>query len=404
MSRGEQKTKSLFSGTKVAGNSKAVFSLREGLKGAALQVVITECATSASIFLDECISLTCNSITEVAHGYETGLAGALTVQIGTADTTTDPCISLACDSFTVCPAHDLTSGESGQFTIANGSASTVPAACVSVACDTLTDAAHGLLNGQRIVVTGACTAMTTSPANLLDDCDVAFIVCRTACTYKLSTVACGAAINITVAGTGCHIITPTVLANCGLPTGILVATDFFVINSSPTTFKVATTRANALCGCGVAIDLTAKNGGGLLTFTPNGVIHTALVTGACAAFIIKCSTCLYKIASSKANAEAGTALDISALGGACGRSPASVTFTATAADCTSGTVTVRYSVDDVTYTVDAGAGLLDTPGVILAAGLTVIDNADGLHYNSLEVEVDITNSQWIVNIDAAAKV
>ena len=43
-------------------------------------------------------------------------------------------------------------------------------------------------------------------------------------------------------------------------------------------------------------------------------------------------------------------------------------------------------------------------GIILAAGLTVIDNADGLHYNSIEVEVDIIDSQWVVDIDVSGKV
>jgi len=149
----------------------------------------------------------------------------------------------------------------------------------------------------------------------------------------------------------------------------------------------------ALAGTGVCI---TGAGTGCQTFTPNGAIPTG--STACS-FIIKIDADIYKLATSKALAEAGTVDTISAL-----NAPASLTFTAACADCTSGTVTVRYSVDCVTYTVDAGAGLLDTPGVILAAGLTVVDNADGLHYNSLEVEIDIIDSQWVVDIDASGKV
>ena len=211
MSRGEQKTESLFAGEKVAANEKKVFSLRGGLTGAAIQVIIVEdCLTASALVVACCdIVVACDSYIEADHGFETGLKG--------------------------------------QF--------------------------------------------TTSCADL--------------------------------------------------PSGLCLATDYFVIDIDDCTYKVASSRANAVAGTAVAI------------------------------------------------ADAGTGTH---------------TFTPTCADCTSGTVTVRYSVDDVTYTVDAGAGLLDTPGVILAAGLTVIDNSDGLHYNSIEVEVDVTDSQWVVDIDASGKV
>ena len=304
MSRGEQRTGSLFSNAKVAGNSKKTFSLRQGLKGAAIQVNIAECCVSAKAFLDEDVSLGADTITEPCHGYATGLKGALSVQIGCAKLT--------------------------------------PAACFSTACNIITEAAHCFTTGER----GRFTTSVTLPS---------FCCC--------------------------------VISAC---------TDFFIIDLTACTYNVATTRALAIAGCGVCI--TAA-GAGNQTFTPNGAIPTGLCTCAASSFIIQVDACTYKIASSKVNAEAGTAIDITAL-----QSPASVTFTKAAADCTSGTVTVRYSVDCVNYCVDACAGLLDTPGVILAAGLTAIDNADGLHYNSIEVEVDVTDSQWSVNIDASGKV
>jgi len=202
------RTKSLFAATNVAGNSKKVFDLRGGVKGAAIQISIVEACLSASA---------------------------------------------------------------------------VPAACVTVACDSYTEAAHGFVDGLKGQWTTTCV---------------------------------------------------------DLPSGLCAVTDYFVIYVDDCTYKVGSSRANALAGTAVAL------------------------------------------------ADAGTGTH---------------TFTAACADCTSGTVTVRYSVDGNTYTVDAGAGLLDTPGVILAAGYSIIDNSGDLYYNALEVEVDVTDSQWVVDIDVVGK-
>ena len=208
MSRGEQKTKSLFAGTKAASVHTAVFDIRGGITGAAIQVVIVEDCISAKAFATTDVIVATNIITEVGHGYETGLKG--------------------------------------QFT-------------------------------------------TTTT----------------------------------------------------LPAGISAVTDYFIIDVGSDTYSIATTRANAIAG--TAVNITTQ-GTGTHTFTP------------------------------------------------------------VAADSTSGTVTVKYSVDGNTYAVDAGAGLLNTPGTILAAGLTVIDNADGLHYNYVQVVVDVTDSQWVLDIDMSGKV
>ena len=304
MSRGESKTKSLFAGTKVAGNSKAVFSLREGLKGAAIQVVIIEDCLSVSSLVDEDLSLAANSYTDVDHGFETGLKGVLAAVVG--------CV--AC----------------------------IASASINICTDLVTECCHGYTTGER------------------------FLICATTCTLPSID--------------GCV---------------VCAATPYYVIVASVSTFQIADSRANALA-C-TAVDICGA-GVGTQTFTPNGAIPTG--SAACS-FIIKIDDDTYKLATSKALAEAGTVDPITAL-----NAPASLTFTAACADCTSGTVTVRYSVDDVTYVLDAGAGLLDTPGVIdgCTCGLTIVDNADGLHYNSIEVDVDIIDSQWVVDIDVSGKV
>ncbi len=236
-------------------------------------------------------------------------------------------------------AHGFETGLKGVLAAVASALKLTPSGCFSVGCDEITEVAHGFVVGER----GRFTTSGTLP----DFC--------------------------------CCIV--------------LVGTDYFVIDLTACTYSVATTRALAISGCGV--DITAC-GCGNHTFTPNGLIPTG--STACS-FIIKIDDDTYKLATSKVNAEAGTVDTISVL-----NSPASYTFTACcAACCTNGVVTIRYSVNDATYVIDAGAGLLDCTGIILDAGLTVIDNADGLHYNSIEVDVDVTDSQWVVNIDISGK-
>lgn len=307
MGHTRSKTKRLFDSEVVAGSSAKTFDISDK-KGVAIQLGITESCLCTSVFKDECVSLVCDTITETAHGYATGLKGTLSIQIGCAAAT--------------------------------------PSACISTACCLITEACHGFIAGERGRFTTSCTLPS-------------FCCC--------------------------------VISAC---------TDFFIISLSAGTYNVATTRANALACTGVCI--TAA-GTGCQTFTPNGAIHTGLCTCASSSFIIKVDANTYKIASSKVNAEAGTAIDITAL-----QSPATTTFTAACADCTSGTVTIRYSLcssDSATYLVDACAGgILDTAGVILAAGLSVVDQSgNDINYNSIQVDVDITDSQWVVDIDISAK-
>ena len=394
MSRGESKTKSLFAGSKIAGNGKAVFSLREGLTGAAIQVVIVEDCLCVSSFVDEDISLDANSYTDVDHGFETGLKGVLAAVTGTTSVFDCEDISVACDQITEA-AHDLVTGERGQLTVQIGCPSTTPFCAFAVCCCTLTitEACHCYIKGEVGQFTTTCADL---PAGLSLATDY-FVTNVAACTYDLSStralaIACCSDLAVTDQGSGCHTFTPSGT----LPTELCLATNYFIIDNGACTYQLATTRALALAACPVGIVITNLNSPASITFTANGAIPTG--STACS-FIIKIDDDTYKLATSKVLAEAGTVDPICAL-----NAPASLTFTAAAADCTSGTVTVRYSVDDVTYTIDAGAGLLDTPGTILAAGLTVVDNADGLHYNSIEVDVDIIDSQWVVDIDVSGKV
>ena len=86
---------------------------------------------------------------------------------------------------------------------------TVAAGCINTGTDVFTEPCHSLGEGERLVITSACTSPTTCPAGLLDCCDVIYAKCVTQNTFKVSTTSGGSAINVTAAGCGNHIFTPT---------------------------------------------------------------------------------------------------------------------------------------------------------------------------------------------------
>lgn len=57
-----------------------------------------------------------------------------------------------------------------------------------------------------------------------------------------------------------------------LPTGLATSTDYFVIVVDDDNFKLASSLANAQAG--TAVDITAASGGGTHTFTPTGIAGT----------------------------------------------------------------------------------------------------------------------------------
>lgn len=263
----------------------------------------------------------------------------------TASSVPDECINLNTDKLSE-SSHGYATGLKGTLTASTGCAKATPAACFNTCCNIITEACHGFTTGER----GRFTTSGTFP----DFC------CATIC-------AC---------------------------------TDYYVISLSCCTYNVATSRANAIAGTGVCI---TSAGVGNHTFTPNGDVPT----GVCACgtyYIINVDDNSYKLASSKANAIAGTAINLTAL-----NAPAATVFTPACGDATSGTVTVRYSnctTKCATYLADTGIGLLSTPGVINACscGLSVIDAETGvIPYQSIQVEVDVTDSQWISTIDVHIK-
>lgn len=70
--------------------------------------------------------------------------------------------------------------------------------------------------------------------------------------------------------TGCPLLFATVTGTA--PTGLTTGTTYFAIVTSPVKFKLASSSANALAG--TAVNITALTGGGTFTFTPTAFAGT----------------------------------------------------------------------------------------------------------------------------------
>lgn len=248
----------------------------------------------------------------------------------------DCAISLCCNQYTE-PCHGFETGLKGTFAAVTGCASCTAAACMAVACCvlTITEACHGYTTGERGQFTTSCA---------------------------------------------------------DLPAGLCLATNYFVIDVTACTYKVTTTRALAVAGTDMAI---TDVGTGTHTFTPNGAIPTGSTA---ASWIIKVDCCNFKLATSKALAEAGTVDPITAL-----NSPASVTFTptATACDCGNGTITFHASNDGANFAaanLEAICYKLNPCGVV-----NTVHEFDPFSYNEIQIDVCVTEGQWTIDIDAVAK-
>lgn len=243
------RTTSIFSCSVVAGTSSVTLDISKG-KYVSIQAVATESCLAVSTMLDECVSVACNSYTEAAHGFETGLKGTLAAVV-------------AC------------------------CAAAVIAACVAVACcvATFTLAGHGLTSGERGQFTTSCADL---PAGLCT-CTNYFAISVTACTFRVATTRAlalaGTSAAITDAGTGTHTLTP----NGAIPTGSAACS--FIIKIDACTYKLATSRALAIAG--TVDEISALNSPASLTFTPacaDATSGTVTVlysncTGPCAVYV-----------------------------------------------------------------------------------------------------------------------
>ena len=399
MSGSKQKTESLLAATVVSDTETVVFQVRSGIKTAAIQVNYVEAVLTASVFDDEDISLVADTITEVAHGYDTGLIGTLTVQTGTTSVFNDEDIDVsACMDCITEAAHDLTTGERGQLTAQIGTPQCVGFGCINVCTEVITAPCHDYTQGERIRISASSCALPDIACVVVCPATQYFVTTVVACTsFQLASTRANAltctSVNFTAAGAGCHTFTP----DGAVPAELAECVDYFIIDNGTCTYQLATTRALALAG--TAIDIITLNSPATITFTACGAIPTGLTACCGCQFIIVIDDDTYQIASSRALATAGTQLNISTL-----ESPASVTFTPTAAvDDGAGTVVFHSSIDGVNF----ACANLDCVSITIdgctPANTNTVTNFTDIGYNYIQVVVDVTTGQFTIDIDATGK-
>lgn len=165
--------------------------------------------------------------------------------------------------------------------------------------------------------------------------------------HSPSTVASVDATANTITVTGAHnMVTGEIFriaSSVTLPTPLAAATDYYAIVSSPTVFKAATTYANAIAG--TAIDLSDA-GVGTITVTPQAAFPAPLLTST-NYYVIGLGGSTIALATSYANAVAGTKIDLTTVG--------SGTMTLTYVAIAGGTYKVQWANTDAGPWVDEAA-------------------------------------------------
>ena len=249
---------------------------------------------------------------EIEDGDRKQFLGAVTGMLIPYALSTTPAGFLTCDgsAYNLSAYPDLVAALANDSLLTEYGLNDGQAFTVTAANDTIDIVSHGFSNGQQFVLTNEGGAL---PAGLSAN-TLYYVVSATTNTFKLSLTEGGSAVDITGAGTGTHylhsqfrvpnmkgataigkgqriktftfvdadvnvgsdVITvdsnlylytgqSVVLSTSGtLPTG-LSATTYYVIRVSATTIKLATSVANA--NYGTAVNITAAAGGGTHTLT-----------------------------------------------------------------------------------------------------------------------------------------
>ena len=164
-------------------------------------------------------------------------------------------------------------------------------------------------------------------------------------------------------------------------------TNYYVISVDPCTIKVATSRANALAGTPVVCFCLA--GTGCQTFTPNGTIPNGLST--CTNYYLICvTTNTFKVSAT----EGGCAVNITA-----GNAPASNTFTPNGILPAALTDGGCYYL---TCVVTGACGSFKLKSTVCGAAISFCDNSGGVKYIFIApTEVAVTNLKNGNTTDAA---
>jgi len=183
-----------------------------------------------------------------------------------------------------------------------GRGTAIGAFTVDTGTDIITLSSHGLSDGYVIHVASTGTLPSGLSTNT-----VYYVRDSTSSTFRLSTSSGGSAIDITTAGSGTHSAYNEIQVPDARSRRIVgVGTGSFVTNFAPADIDTGTEIIT------IPFDLTLYTATSVV-FTTSGVAPTGL-TASTTYYIIRLSNTTIQLASSRANAISGTAINITATG------------------------------------------------------------------------------------------
>ena len=220
-------------------------------------------------------------------------------------------------------------GSAPSVTVAAPTTRTIATAKVSTSDNTITvDAGHNMRTGTKLTYTSGGTNMKVGGSNLADNTAVFVINTGSTTAFKiassLSNALAGTAHNITLAGNNAQTFvgdtaTATATVSGGVVTGVTVTAVGSDYQSTPSVTIAAPSEDtfNAQSAVSTANDTItlsshAFNTGDAVTYSDKGGTVIAGLTDAATFFIIKVDANTVKLATTAANAVAGTAIDITA--------------------------------------------------------------------------------------------
>ena len=308
-----------FSGKGIISVDSAEFNLTNA-DGTHLDSMTTAGFKPASNTVDmssgSIINTTTNKITSTAHGYTTGdtvmyksgdTAPSTTVAVDTSGGN----ISAANDTITK-SSHGLVSGDAIVYTgqLVTG---TTTIDTTAIENDTITKAAHGYSTGDAIqYAAGNLTGLTATTTYYVIKVDENQF--KLASSYESATGDFGTAQTALALGTGGAV--GDTFKSYDVVTGLQHGKTYYAVRTDANTFKLAETYSNATASTPIVVDIPTQATGAGNASDVFGKIdkHTDLNHGRIY-YVIASGTNDFQLSTSRANAVAGTAIDLTATNG-----------------------------------------------------------------------------------------
>ena len=244
---------------------------------------------------------------------------------------------------------------------------------VNIATDTFSDTDHGLLTGDRVAYTTSGTAvggLSTAVTNY-------FVIKTGDDTFKLATTRAnaeaGIALDITGAGTGTQTFTKAA--------GVAVDLTNYTDNIRSATFA-GTVAAVAVASDSITLSGHGFETGDAVTYANGGGTSITGLTTGNTYYVIKSDNDTVKLATSRTNALAGTAVDLTVVGVGASHS-LTKTFTSSVDSDDSGVDIVADTLYDAAHELETGDKVTYTAGDTVVGGLV-----DGQAYYVIKTSAD----------------